>query len=207
MSLSGTKISGAYELIADINLGGAEFKAMSAWYASATFDGNGHTISNAKVVSGDNDNGMEQASMFFVSTNGSLTVSDLILKDITVATKNIDNGYASAVVGYCEGALVLNNVDVVNANVTGSKSSGMLVGHLTPSGSLTATGCDVAGSITISDFEASGHYAGEYVGTIAGNTALNNCTAKVTLSGNLKSSNVGTIYGRKVSGDLTVNGT
>ena len=205
-SLSGSKISGAYELIADIDLGGAEFKAMSAWYASATFNGNGYTISNAQVVSGDNDNGMEQASIFFVSTNGSLTVSNLILKDITVTTKNIDNGYAAAVVGYCEGALVLENVDVVNAKVTGSKSSGMLVGHLTPAGSLTATYCDVAGSITISSFEANGHYAGEYVGTIAGNTALTECTADVTLGGNLKNSNVGTVYGRKVSGVLKIDG-
>ena len=206
LALSGTKIAGVYELIADIDLGGAEFKAMSAWYASATFNGNGHTISNAKVVSGDNDNGTEQASIFFVSTNGALTVSDLTLKDLTVETKNIDNGYAAAVVGYCEGKLVLNNVDVVNASVTGSKSSGMLVGHLTPSGNLTADGCDVAGSITISSFEASGHYAGEYVGTIAGDTALTACTAKVTLGGNLKSTNNGTIYGRKVSGKLTIDG-
>ena len=205
-SLSGQKISGNYELVADIDLGGAEFKAMSAWYASATFNGNGYTISNAKVVSGDNDNGMEQASMFFVSTSGALTVSDLILKDIVVATENIDNGYAAAVVGYCEGSLVLNNVDVVNASITGSKSSGMLVGHLTPAGSLTATDCDVAGSITISSFEASGHYAGEYVGTIAGNTTLTNCTADVTLGGNLKNTNAGTIYGRKVSGTVVVNG-
>ena len=206
LSLSGTKISGTYELVADIDLGGAEFKAMSAWYAAATFNGNGYTISNAKVVSGDNDNGMEQASLFFVSTNGSLTVSDLTIKDITVTTKNIDNGYAAAVVGYCEGALVLNNVDVVNADITGSKSSGMLVGHLTPAGSLTATDCDVDGSITISSFEAAGHYAGEYVGTIAGNTTLTNCTADVTLGGNIKNTNVGTIYGRRVSGTVVVNG-
>ena len=205
-SLSGQKISGNYALAADIDLGGAEFKAMSAWYNTASFNGNGHTISNAKVVSGDNDNGMEQASMFFVSTNGALTVSDLVLKNLTVETKNIDNGYGAAVVGYCEGKLVLDNVDVVNTSVTGSKSSGMLVGHLTPAGSLTATNCDVAGSITISSFEASGHYAGKYVGTIAGNTALNNCTANVTLGGNLKSSNAGDIYGRKVSGVLRVNG-
>ena len=205
-SLSGQKISGKYVLAADIDLGGAEFKAMSAWYNTATFNGNGYTISNAKVVSGDNDNGTEQSSLFFVSTNGSLTVSDLTIKDITVTTKNIDNGYAAAVVGYCEGALVLNNVDVVNADITGSKSSGMLVGHLTPAGSLTATDCDVDGSITISSFETSGHYAGEYVGTIAGNTALVDCTADVTLGGNLKSTNVGTIYGRKVSGVLTVDG-
>ena len=205
-SLSGQKISGEYQLIADIDLGGAEFKAMSAWYASATFNGNGYTISNAKVVSGNNDNGTEQASMFFVSTNGSLTVSNLTLKNITIATKNVEYGYAAAVVGYCEGALVLNNVDVVNANVTGSKSSGMLVGHLTPTGSLTATDCDVAGSVTISDFEASGHYAGKYVGTIDGDTALSDCSANVTIGGNLKNSNVGDIYGRKLSGELTIDG-
>ena len=205
--LSGTKISGAYELIADIDLGGAEFKAMSAWYTPAAFNGNGHTISNAKVVSGDNDNGTEQASMFYVSTNGSLTVSDLILKDIVVTTKNADFGYAAAVIGYCQGPAVLNNVDVVNATITGSKSSGMLVGHLEASGSLTATNCDVTGTITLSDYEANGHYAGEYIGTIAANAALTDCTAKVTLGGNLHSANIGTIYGRKTAaGSVTVNG-
>ncbi len=203
-SLSGAKIKGNYKLVADIDMGGAEFCAISAWYASANFDGNGHTVSNVKLLSGENDNGTEQASFFFVSTDGSLTVSNLTLKNITVTTKNIDNGYAAAVIGYCEGAAVLNNVDVVNANVTGSKSSGMLVGHLTPAGSLVATDCDVSGTVTISDFEADGHYAGEYVGTVAGNTTLTNCTANVVLTGNLKSTNVGTIYGRKVSGVLTI---
>ena len=206
-ALSNTKISGTYELVADIDMGGAEFSAMSTWYTSANFNGNGYTISNVKVVSGENDNGTEQASMFFVSTNGSLTVSDLTLKDITVTTKNVDNGYAAAVIGYCEGVAVLNNVDVKNAAITGSKSSGMLVGHLTGAGSLTATGCDVAGSITISDFETDGHYAGEYVGTIAGKTALNNCTANITLDGNLKSTNAGIIYGRKLDVELTINGS
>ena len=205
-SLSGTKISGKYVLMADVDMGGAEFKAMSVYYTSATFDGNGHTVSNVKVVSGDFDNTTEQASIFYVSTNGSLTVSDLLLKNVTVTTKNIDNGYGAAVVGYCEGALVLNNVDVVNANVTASKSSGMLVGHLTPTGSLVATGCEVSGFITITDFEANGHYAGSYVGTIAGNTTLTDCTADVRYGGNIHANNVGTVYGRRVSGTVTVDG-
>ena len=205
-SLSGAKISGTYAMIADIDLGGAEFKAMSAWYKSATFIGNGHTISNVKIVSGENDNGTEQASLFFVSTNGSLTVSDLTVKDITVTTKNVDNGYAAAIIGYCEGAAVLDNVDVVNATVTGSKSSGLVIGHLTPAGSLTATDCDVTGSVTVSDYEANGHYAGKLIGTIAGNVALNNVTYKATIGGNLNAKNVGDIYGRQVSGSLTVDG-
>ena len=109
-------------------------------------------------------------------------------------------------IGYCEGVAVLNNVDVVNATITGSKSSGLLIGHLTPAGSLTATDCDVTGSITISSFEPAGHYAGEYVGTIAGNTTLTNCTASATFAGNLKNTNNGPIYGRKIGGKLTVNG-
>ena len=205
-TLSAAKISGDYELIADIDMGGAEFSAISAWYKAATFNGNGHTISNVKLVSGENDNGMEQASMFFVSTNGSLTVSDLTLKDITVTTKNIDNGYAAAVIGYCEGKAVLNNVDVVNANITGSKSSGLLIGHLTGTGSLTATDCDVAGTITLSSFEANGHYAGQYFCTLAGPADLTDCTAKATLGGNLHAKNIGDIYGRKTgTGSLTID--
>ena len=135
-----------------------------------------------------------------------MTVSNLTLKDVEVASEENGTGYAAAVVGYCEGNAILTNVDVVDATVVGVKSSGMLVGHM--SGSLTATNCDVSGTVTLKEFaeEANGHYAGEYVGTVAGNVQLNGCTENVTVSGNLNAANVGAIYGRVVSGSLTVDG-
>lgn len=176
--------------------------------ASLTIKGNGHTISNAKVISGDEDNTTGQASMFYCFPGSTLEVSDLTLANITVAADDNGSGYAAAVVGYCEGAATLDNVDVTNAAITGAKSSGMLVGHLAAGGSLTAGNCDVSGTVTLSDYESGGHYAGKYIGTVQGAATLTNCTADVQVTGNTKAENVGTLYGRIVSpGSLTVDGT
>ena len=185
---------------ADIDMKGAEFSAIIAQYGDKlTIVGNGHKISNVKVVSGENDNTTGQASMFYAYPNSTLTVSDLTLENINVTADANASGFAAAVIGYCEGTAILNNVDVVNATVTGVKSSGMLVGHL--SGSLVANDCDISGTVTLATFaeEANGHYAGKYIGTLAGAATLTNCTATVTASGNLNAANVGDIYGRKTA--------
>lgn len=185
---------------ADIDMGGTEFSAVIAQRGDKlTIVGNGHKISNVKVVSGANDNTTGQASMFYAYPSSTLTVSNLTLENITVTAEANSTGYAAAVVGYCEGAATLDNVDVVNAAVTGAKSSGMLVGHL--SGSLTATDCDLSGTVTLADFaeEANGHYAGKYVGTLAGAANLTNCTVNVTVGGNLNAANIGEVYGRKTA--------
>lgn len=182
---------------ADINMAGANFSAMIAQRGDKlTVIGNGHKISNVKLVSGADDNTTGQASMFYAYPNSTLTVSDLTIENAVVTADANGTGYAAAVVGYCEGAAILNNVDVVNATVTGVKSSGMLVGHL--SGSLVATDCDVSGTVTLADFaeEANGHYAGKYIGTLAGPATLTNCTVNVTVSGNLNSANIGDVFGR-----------
>lgn len=204
---NGTAETATLSLLNDIDMAGADFSAMIAQRGDTlNFLGNGHTISNVKVVSGENDNTTGQASMFYAYPNSTLNVSELILEDITVTAEANGTGYAAAVIGYGEGAIVLDDVDVVNATVVGVKSSGMLVGHL--SGSLTATDCDISGTVTLADFaeEAAGHYAGKYIGTMAGAVSLNNCTANVTVSGNLNAANIGDVYGRKVSGSLKVDG-
>lgn len=185
---------------ADIDMKGAEFSAIIAQRGDKlTIVGNGHKISNVKVVSGENDNTTGQASMFYAYQNSTLTVSDLTLENINVTADANASGFAAAVIGYCEGTAILNNVDVVNATVTGVKSSGMLVGHL--SGSLVANDCDISGTVTLATFaeEENGHYAGKYIGTLAGAATLTNCTATVTASGNLNAANVGNIYGRKTA--------
>lgn len=185
---------------ADIDMENADFSAIIAQRGDKlTVIGNGHKISNVKIVSGANDNTTGMASMFYAYPNSTLAVSNLTLENITVTADANATGYAAAVVGYCEGAAILNNVDVVNATITGVKSSGMLVGHL--SGSLTATDCNLSGTVTLADFaeEANGHYAGKYIGTMAGATVLDDCTANVTVSGNLNAANLGEVYGRKTA--------
>ncbi|MBO5247861.1 MAG: hypothetical protein J6B54_01000, partial [Clostridia bacterium] len=185
---------------ADIDMAGAEFSAIIAQRGDKlTVVGNGHKISNAKIVSGANDNTTGQASMFYAYPNSTLTVSNLTIENAIVTADANGSGYAAAVVGYAEGNVILNNVDVVNATVTGVKSSGMMVGHL--SGSLTATDCALSGTVTLADFaeEANGHYAGKYVGTLAGTAVMTNCTVDVTVSGNLNAANIGEVYGRKTS--------
>jgi predicted ribosomally synthesized peptide with SipW-like signal peptide len=186
-----------FVLNADIDLEGAEFSAMIAQRGDTlNFVGNGHKISNVKIVSGAGDNTTGQASMFYAFPNSTLNVSNLTIENATVTAEANDTGYAAAVIGYCEGNVILNNVDVVNATVTGVKSSGMLAGHL--SGKLVATDCDLSGTVTLAGFagEAAGHYAGKYFGTLAGAATLENCTVNATVSGNLKAGNIGDVYGR-----------
>lgn len=195
-------------IVADIDMKGEEFSAIIAQRGDELIVvGNNHTISNVKVVSGANDNTTGQASMFYAYPNSTLTVSDLTLKDITVTADANGTGYAAAVVGYCEGTAELDNVNIVNATITGVKSSGMLVGHL--SGSLEANGCELSGAVTLADFaeEANGHYAGKYIGTLAGAANLENCSANVAVSGNLNVNNDGTVYGRMTeAGSLSNSG-
>jgi len=202
---NGTAEEYTISILNDIDMEGAEFSAIIAQRGDKlTIKGNGHTISNVKVVSGANDNTTGQASMFYAFPNSTLTVSDLTLKDITVTADADGTGYAAAVVGYCEGSAILENVDVVNATIIGVKSSGMLAGHL--SGSLEANGCELSGTVTLADYsgEANGHYAGKYIGTLAGAAEMNNCSVNVTVSGNLNAANIGEVYGRKVSGSSNV---
>ena len=196
-------------LLNDIDMQGANFSAIIAQRGDTlNFNGNGYTISNVNVVSGDNDNTTGQASLFYAYPNSTLNVSNLVISNVTVTADANGTGYAAAVVGYAEGNVVLNNVDVINATVKGVKSSGALVGHL--SGSLTATDCNVtSSSVTLVDFaeEANGHYAGKVLGTLAGLAKLTGCEFDVTVSGNLNESNIGDVYGRKTeAGSLTING-
>lgn len=206
LALSAKSVAGNIYITDDIDMNGEEFSAIIAPRGKKLIiNGNGNIISNVKIVSGVDDNTTGQASMFYAYTGSTLEVSNLTLMNVTVNADANASGYAAAVVGYCEGNAILNNVDVVNAKVTGVKSSGMMVGHL--SGTLTATDCNMSGTVTLADFaeETEGHYAGKYVGTVAGVATLTDCTADVTVSGNLKESNIGDDYGRLVSGSLTKN--
>lgn len=206
---NGTAETATIDLQKDIDMGGFEFSSIVAQRGDALiFKGNNKVISNVKIVSGSNDNGSGQAGMFYSYPNSTLEVSDLTLENVTVTTdEDATAGYGAALIGFCEGAVKLNNVDVVNATVVGVKSSGLFVGHL--SGSLEATDCELAGTVTLNYIsgEPNGHYAGKYVGTIAGSASFTNCTVNATVSGSLKAENAGDVFGRMTAaGSLMIDG-
>ena len=216
LALSGKSMSsnnGAEEeklivFLADVDLNGADFSSIVAQYNDKlNVIGNGHVISNANVVSAENDNSTEQAGMFYGYSGSTITISDLGFKNITVTTTATSDSanYAALIVGYAEAKIVLNNVDAINCHVYGAKSSGIFAGHL--SGSLTATDCDVAeSSVTVLEgVEVDGHYAGKYIGTLAGASAFTDCTVDVTLAGNLHKNNIGDIYGRSTAAGSVAN--
>ena len=154
----------------DIDFEDAEFKAIPA-SGTLTINGNNHTISNVKVVSGTNDNGTGQASMFYAYTGSILTIENLKFDNIEVDADINGTGYAAVVVGYSEGKVVLNNVDINAADVYGEKSCGALVGFGTNTSVVEMTGCEV----TASKVEAKEDRTGAYAGRIAGSAKILNC--------------------------------
>ena len=160
-------------ICADIDFKGEEFKAIAAAYdGSLTVNGYGNTIKNAKVVSGEKDNSTGQASFFYPYTGSVLTINDLMFDNIEVDASIDGSGYAGVVVGYAEGKVILDNVDVNNADVYGEKSCGALVGFRTVASSLEMNGCDV----TNSKVEAKEDRTGAFVGRSAGITTISNCS-------------------------------
>ena len=180
VALGGTKINGTYMLMADLDMSGKVMKSMEvSGGASVNFIGNDHTISNL-TLNAAGIHGMvgasEVAGLFDLTapaTTVSLTVSDLTIKDATVACSK----YAATVVGYNPNGgttITLNNVDVAGATVT-AESVAALVGYTT--GALTMTDCDVS-DLTLSG-EFSENKVGAYVGTVntaTGVATVTNCT-------------------------------
>ncbi|MBQ8322833.1 MAG: hypothetical protein IJX91_02585 [Clostridia bacterium] len=196
-------------LMNDIDMEGAKFSAMSVPYnGSATFDGNGYTISNINIVSGENDNSTGMASLFYGYEGSTLNVSNLKLENVTVTSDENASGYAGVIVGYAQGTLNISGVEVNNATVNGAKSSGALVGHVTPTAQIVASDCTVTNAtVTIVETaeEPDGHYAGQLIGRVAGMVKLEDCSADVEVSGNLHEDNEeNSIYGNMVAGGALV---
>lgn len=173
-SLSDKKFSDVtLNIMQDIDMVNEEFKAIAANYGKTlTINGNNKTIKNVKVVSGSSDNTTGQASMFYTYTGSTLTVENLKFENVEVDADINGSGYAAVVVGYAEGNVVLNNVDVVSCDVYGEKSCGALVGFITGTGSANYDGCDVVESMV----EAKEDRTGAYVGRAAGSLTVTNCT-------------------------------
>lgn len=198
------------ELCSDLNMQNQEIKSLVAWYSDLTFIGNGYTISNVRFERNSeyNNGGAAGDSMFYTSTSSTLNVSDL--KFVNAKTEaGTDGRYSAIVDSYPQGAVTLSNVDVEGSAVVGTKSSGVLFGHM--ESSVVVENCDVKNStVTLASCtsEPDGHYAGKVVGTIGGGATLtmNDCSIEnVTVDGSLNAKNVGEVYGRCL-GKLVVNG-
>ena len=198
------------ELCADVDMQNQQFNSIVTWYKNLKFIGNNHTISNVRFERNtlQNNGGSAGDSMFYTSTGASLTVTDLKFNNAKTES-GTDGRYSAIVDGYPEGKVTLNNVDVENSAVVGTKSSGILFGHMT--NVISITDCDVKNStveLTAIASEPDGHYAGKVVGTIGSGAKLSmdDCTVdNVAVSGTLISKNVGEIYGRNL-GTLLMNG-
>lgn len=176
-----------YSLMADIDMGGAEFKEIGVAYGdTVNFIGNNHTISNMKLGTGKH-NGMTNVGMFYVDSGSTLNVSNLKLVN-PVVVDGVDDYTtgAAAIVGYANGIVNLENVDVTGAQINNSKgNAAVYVGYCV--NKVTLTDCDMADSVVTGEIEngavradKTGAFAGT-VNTESGLFNLNNCTNGTSL--------------------------
>lgn len=140
-------------LLSDIDLGGKTFAEIGVAYGDTlNFLGNGYTIKNFKLTTG-NHNGMTNVGMFYADQGATLNVSNLKLVNVTVAD-GIDEYTigAAAVVGYSNGTVNLNNVDVDGASVINTfGNAAIYVGYtISP---VNLIDCDVVNATVAGEIE------------------------------------------------------
>ena len=193
------------ELMANVDLKGAEFKEIGVAYGDTlNFKGNGYSISNMKLATG-RHNGMTNVGMFYVDSGATLNVENLKL--VAPVVEDAIDAYATgaaAVVGYANGAVNLTNVDVESAKINNTfGNAAILVGYGV--NAINLTDCDIIGADTtasgeIEDGAVRMDKTGAFVATA--NTA--NCVATLTNCTNESALN---IAGRVINNaTMTVNG-
>ena len=184
VSNNGANETANVELMKDINANGAEFKEIGVAYGDTlNFEGNGHTISNIKLGTGEH-NGMTNVGMFYVDAGATLNVKNLKFNS-PVVVDGVDEYTtgAAVVVGYANGEVNLIDVDVDNASVNNTLGNAAIhVGYCV--NKVNLVGCDIIGSATFvsGEFEDGAvrkDKTGAFVGTA--NTAgcvvvAENCT-------------------------------
>lgn len=182
LALSGTQQEGTIYLDKDIDMGGAVLEEIGVTYNKAlTFVGNGHTISNVKLGTG-NHGGMTNVGMFYAETGSSLTVSNLTIEDASVTGVNEYTTGAAVVVGYANGnsVVTLDNVDVKDASVTNANSNAaLLVGYTV--GTVNLTDCEVSGAAVGEKAEKTGAFVGT-ANTDGCTVNVNDCTNNSSLT-------------------------
>ena len=171
-------------LTSDLDFGGNELTGLvAASNNSLTVKGNGYTIMNAKMVSGNNDNGTPCAALFVSLSSSELTVSDLNVKNVNVVVdQDPEHGYAAVLVAYAEGEVTLSNIKVSNSTVYGTHSIGTAVGFIAGYSSVeinnfAADGIKLSNADVADESGSMGGFAGRVAGKLtAENVKVSNST-------------------------------
>ena len=156
-------------LASDLDFGGHELTGLVALRSgSLTVNGNGYAILNAKVVSGNNDNGTNAASLFISLPDSELKVENLDVKNVNVVTSGA-NPYAGVITSYVEGVVTIKNVNVYNSSVYGIDSIGAIAGFIPANGTVTVENVLVDGvKLANADVADESGAMGGFVGRVAG---------------------------------------
>ncbi|MBR3645341.1 MAG: carbohydrate-binding protein [Lachnospiraceae bacterium] len=164
-------------LNADINLGGATIPAMGEF--KGTFNGNGHTISNFTINSGD-------GTGFIKTLEGTGVVKDLHLENINV---NGGGYHTGGIVGNCKGKITGCSV---TGSVRGANAVGGIAGH-TESGALVENSYNRA-SVFSSEQVAGGVVGWAEGGTVRNNYSMGNITSNMSWKGGVSGYATNTTY-------------
>ena len=170
-------------LASDLDFGGHELTGLVALRSgSLTVNGNGYAVLNAKVVSGNNDNGTNAASLFISLPDSELKVENLDVKNVNVVTSGA-NPYAGVITSYVEGVVTIKNVNVYNSSVYGIDSIGAIAGFIPANGTVTVENVLVDGvKLANADVADESGAMGGFVGRVAGKlTAANVKVANTTI--------------------------
>ncbi|MFJ7729137.1 metallophosphoesterase [Neobacillus sp. NPDC097160] len=166
-------IDGKYELSADIDMKDVTFSEIGGGTAPApflgTFNGNGHTISNLKILSSNNNTGF----FSYIGTGG--RVVNLKLENVDITGKNSTGSIAGVSTGTIENSYV-------DGKVTGGSNTGGIVGLLhagtlqNSSSTAAVFGTTVGGLIGGTNWNSSGSPIPQK-DTTTGKVILNNFVA------------------------------
>ena len=156
-------------LASDLDFGGHELTGLVALRSgSLTVNGNGYAVLNAKVVSGNEDNGTNAASLFISLPDSELKVENLDVKNVNVVTSGA-NPYAGVITSYVEGVVTIKNVNVYNSSVYGIDSIGAIAGFIAAYGTVTVENVLVDGvKLANADVADESGAMGGFVGRVAG---------------------------------------
>ena len=156
-------------LTADIDLGGSTIDPINLG-KKGFFDGQGHTIKNAVIVT---DSTTENEAGLFNGAQCGFT--NLKLDNIQVTGSNMGNSCVGVLSGSCN--KIISNVTVTNSSATNGKYSGGIVGY----GYTNITNCTVTNCIVKGGYKLGGLIgyicaeSGSANGNVTGNT-LTDCT-------------------------------
>ena len=184
-------------LESDIDFAGEEISPINLGQKGG-FDGQGHTISNAKIVT---DATTENEAGLFIAN--SCAMSDLKLNNIQVTGSNVGNSTAGILSGSCNAAI--SNITIENSSVTGGKYTGGIVGYgYTDIINCSVTNCTVKGGYKLGGLIGYICSSNNGSGDVISNT-LTNCTVDGIGSGIYAGGKDKYIVG-KVVGNYNTNG-